>query len=334
MNFLELSIEDQRVYCEQAQAMLGLPSASIEKDFWVCWTLRELFNLKEWGEHLVFKGGTSLSKAWNLIERFSEDIDIVIDREFLGFGGETLSGNQQKKLVKRCRSTIDQDIRPALEERFLTLLPAPSSWTLILADVEEDKDQQTLLFSYPGVLKDSATYLRPVVKIELGARSDPEPREARVLRPNVCEAFPELLGNGEFSISCVAPRRTFWEKAMLLHEESFRPNDKPRRRPLARHYYDLWALIKKGVAEEALADTGLFERVAKHRRMFFGYTWVDYSSLRQGSLRLLPSEDQAAGWRADYGAMRHEMFFGDVPEFDEIMKVVGDFEEKFNNSSS
>src|SRR5438132_11856020 len=96
-NFIKLSAEDQGAYCEQVQATLGLASASIEKDFWVCWTLRELFTLPEWGENLIFKGGTSLSKAWKLIERFSEDIDVVIDREFLGFGGEMLSGNQQKK---------------------------------------------------------------------------------------------------------------------------------------------------------------------------------------------------------------------------------------------
>jgi len=330
-NFLKLSAEDQRVYCEQAQANLGLPPASIEKDFWVCWTLRELFNLPEWGEHLVFKGGTSLSKAWKLIERFSEDIDVVIDREFLGFGGATLSGNQQKKLVKQCSARIDQDLRPALKERFRSLLPTTAEWSLLLADAQEDKNQQTLLFTYPGVLKTTATYLRPVVKIELGGRSDTEPREAPVLRPYICEAFPDLLGTGEFSVSTVAARRTFWEKAMLLHEETFRPADRPRTRPLARHYYDLWALIRKGVAADALADTGLFERVATHRRMFFAYTWVDYSTLRPGSLRILPPKDQADGWRADYGAMRDEMFFGEVPKFDEILAVVGDFEKRFNS---
>ena len=330
-DFVKLSAEDQRVYCEQAQAKLGLPPASIEKDFWVCWTLRELFNLPEWGEHLVFKGGTSLSKAWKLIERFSEDIDIVIDREFLGFRGATLSGNQQKKLVKRCSLRIDQDLRPALKERFGSLLPGSAEWSLVLADAEEDKDRQTLLFTYPGALKSTVAYLRPVVKIELGARSDPEPRETTQLRPYICEAFPDQLGSGEFSVSTVAARRTFWEKAMLLHEETFRPAEKPRTRPLARHYYDVWALIRKGVAAEALADNGLFERVAAHRRMFFAYTWVDYSTLQPGSLHLLPAKEQAEGWRGDYGAMREEMFFGDVPTFDEILEVVGDFEREFNS---
>src|SRR6267142_6707169 len=98
--FLKLSLEDQRLYLQQAQAKLGLPPASIEKDLWVCWTLRELFALPGWGEHLIFKGGTSLSKAWKLIERFSEDLDVVIDREFLGFGEPDMTRNQQKKLMK------------------------------------------------------------------------------------------------------------------------------------------------------------------------------------------------------------------------------------------
>lgn len=204
--FLKLSPDDQRLYCEQAQSRLNLPPASIEKDFWVCWTLRELFNLPSWGEHLSFKGGTSLAKAWK-------------------------------------------------------------------------------------------------------------------------------LGNGAFAIKTVAARRTFWDKAMLLHEETYRPADKPRKRPLARHYYDLWCLIQKGVATQAVADTGLFDRVATHRQEFFDYNWMDYEKMRPGSLRLLPLADQLSAWRGDYREMKKEMFFGKVPEFDEILRVVGEFEKQFNQQA-
>lgn len=329
--FLKLSPEDQRLYCEQAQSRLNLPPASIQKDFWVCWTLRELFSLPGWGEHLAFKGGTSLSKAWKLIERFSEDIDVVIDRGFLGFGGETLSGKRQKKLIKTCSECIHAELRPALEQRFKAVLPSAAKWSLAPADVAEDKDQQTLLFQYPGVVSGTAIYLRPVVKIEMGARSDTEPSESPTLRPYLCEAFPEQLGEGAFSLKTAAARRTFWDKAMLLHEETFRPADKPRKRPLARHYYDLWCLIQKGVAEQAVADSGLFDRVAAHRQEFFDYSWMDYTTLRPGSLRLLPLPDQFTSWRGDYREMKKEMFFGDVPDFDEILRVVGDFERRFNS---
>jgi hypothetical protein len=331
--FLKLSPDDQRLYCEQAQSRLNLPPASIEKDFWVCWTLRELFSLPGWGEHLAFKGGTSLSKAWKLIERFSEDIDVVIDREFLGFGGETLSGNRQKKLIKTCSERIHAELRPALEQRFKAILPSAAKWSLKPADDAEDKDQQTLLFQYPGVLTGTAIYLRPVVKIEMGARSDTEPSESPTLRPYLCEAFPEQLGDGAFSLKTVAARRTFWDKAMLLHEETYRPADKPRKRPLARHYYDLWRLIQKGVAEQAVADPGLFDRVAAHRQEFFDYRWMNYDTLRPGSLRLLPLPDQLVSWRGDYGEMKKEMFFGEVPTFDEILRAVGEFEKQFNQRS-
>jgi hypothetical protein len=328
--FLKLSVEDQRRYLEQAQAKLGLPPASIEKDFWVCWTLQELFSLPGWGEHLIFKGGTSLSKAWKLIERFSEDLDVVIDREFLGFSEQVISRNQQKKLMKECRRRIDEDLRPLLITKFSSLLPEGAEWTLVLAEPEEDPDQQTILFMFPGVLREKIGYLRSVVKIEMGARSDPEPWESPVLHPYLCEAFPEL-GSGEFSVRTVAPRRTFWEKAMLLHEETFRQADSPRKKPLARHYYDLWSLITKGVAAEAVADDGLFERVVAHRQVFFPRKNVDYGSLKPGLLRLLPDEAQITGWRRDYDAMQDEMFFGEVPTFDQILSVVGEFESEFNN---
>ncbi len=328
--FLKLSPDDQRLYCEQAQSKLNLPPASIEKDFWVCWTLRELFNLPGWGEHLSFKGGTSLAKAWKLIERFSEDIDVVIDREFLGFGGETLSNNRQKKLIKKCSERIHQELRPALEARFKAVLPPAAKWSLTPADAAEDKDLQTLLFEYPGVLAGTATYLRPVVKIEMGARSDTEPSETPALTPYLCAAFPEQLGDGAFAIKTVAARRTFWDKAMLLHEETYRPVEKPRKRPLARHYYDLWCLINKGVAAQAIAEPGLFERVATHRQEFFDYPWIDYSTLRPGSLRLLPPANQLSAWHGDYREMKKEMFFGEVPTFDEILRVVGKFQRDFN----
>lgn len=330
--YLQLSPDVQRLYCEQAQARLNLPPASVEKDFWVSWTLRELFSLPGWGEHLAFKGGTSLSKAWKLIERFSEDIDVVINRDFLGFGGETLSGKQQKRLIKECSKRIHQELRPALEARFKTVLPSTVPWSLEPADITEDKDQQTLLFKYPSAMLEQATYLRRVVKIEMGARSDTEPSESPVLTPYLCDAFPEQLGKGTFSLKTVAARRTFWDKAMLLHEETYRPADRPRKQPLARHYYDLWCLIQKGVAAQAVADVGLFARVAAHRQEFFDYGWMDYTTLRPGSLRLIPPPTQLAIWHSDYRAMKREMFFGNVPDFNELLSVVSSFESQFNAS--
>lgn len=327
--FLQMPTNERRLLCEQAEASLGLRAESIEKDFWVCWILHELINLDEWGEHLTFKGGTSLSKAWKLIDRFSEDIDVVIERAFLGFGREALSNNQRKRLVKTCSQRIHQELKPALEERIRHSLP--EEWSLLSASKDEDPDEQTLLFEYPTAFGGRAGYVEATVRIELGARSDIEPSESPQIQPYLAEAFPEFLGESSFSVRTIAARRTFWEKAMLLHEETFRSEDRlPRKPRMARHYYDLWCLINKGIADEAANDLNLFVQCAEHRQSFFRISWVDYATLRQGTLRLVPPDVQTRDWLLDYQAMSEEMFFGEVPAFDHVIRLVGEFERTFN----
>jgi len=167
-SFPKLPADRQRIYFQEGQQRLGLASASIEKDFWVCWTLQKLFSLPEWGEHLTFKGGTSLSKCWKLISRFSEDIDVVIDRDYLGFGDETLSNNRQKKLVRRCRQRIHDGLRPLLYDYLRRALPEDHTWDLIAADEDEAPDQQTLLFRYPSVFEGTATYCALLLRSRWG----------------------------------------------------------------------------------------------------------------------------------------------------------------------
>ncbi len=160
-SFLALPADEQREAYEAAVQALGLPASSIEKDLWVTWTLRELFALPGWGAQFTFKGGTSFSKCWKLIERFSEDVDVVIDRAFLGFGGEALSGKKHKKLRDVCRSKIRDSLAPALRDRLVARLPKGARWSLELATVEEDPDEQTLKFEYPTVFLGPAATSRP-----------------------------------------------------------------------------------------------------------------------------------------------------------------------------
>lgn len=335
--FIELPVERRRLVCTEAGARLNLFEIAVEKDFWVCWILRKLFELPEWGEHLSFKGGTSLSKCWNLIERFSEDIDIVIDRGVLGFGGgnapETAPSKKQttkrlKELKEACQQTIRDRIQPALIEAISSELPGDLEWAL--EPDPDDPDGQTLLLVYPTAFPEQAAYLRRAVKIEMGARSDTDPAESIDIRPYVSDAFPDLLSEPGARVRSVLPRRTFWEKAMLLHEETFRPEAKRRGEAMARHYYDLYRLILAGIGDESARDLDLFERVAAHRQVFFRHTWVDYSTLNPGQLRLLPAEADRPDWQADYEGMRQEMFYGDVPTFDEILAVVGEFQARLN----
>ena len=335
--FLHSPPERQKKACIELQDEMHLHAQSVEKDLWVCWTLRELFSLPGVGEHLTFKGGTSLSKAWKLIRRFSEDIDLIVDKEALGFGGDAApdkaASNKQRKarleaLMAASRQWVQGSLQPALATRIATALGDDAACKL---EVDPDMpDGQCLLLHYPSAFENEAGYIKPVVKIELGARSDDWPNSECPIQPYLAERFPQLMPEGPFSVRVLAAERTFWEKACLLHEETFRPHDKPRKLRMARHYYDLWCLLRAGVGERALANTALFQRVAEHREIFFRYAWVDYSTHKPGTFRLSPPSDHLANWRSDYQAMLGPMFFGEVPDFDEIMKAVSEFEKTFN----
>lgn len=334
--FLRQSLQRQRVVYEEAGRRLGLSAGSVEKDLWVCWTLRALFRLPVSGPHLTFKGGTSLSKGWKLIDRFSEDIDIVIDREFLGFGGaeapEDAPSNRQRvtrleALMGAAQAHIREVLGPALEQEVRQLLPPKARWTLE-ADAD-DADAQTLLFHYPSAMGATA-YVRPVVKIELGARSDTEPSARPEIAPYLAEVVPDEVPGSLFSVHAVAPERTFWEKVALLHEETYREGSAAPKARLARHYYDLWCLITRGTAERAVRNKDLFDRVATHRAVFFRRSRDAQASFAPGSLRIVPAADRLAQWRRDYDAMRESMFFGEAPEFSDILAAVGRFEKDFN----
>jgi predicted nucleotidyltransferase component of viral defense system len=335
--FLLLPEERRRIVCEEAQGRLGLPPATIEKDFWVCWTLKKLFNLPKWGQHLTFKGGTLLSKGWGLIKRFSEDVDIVINRHALGFGGDMAPDHAPSKKQTRKRldamkeasqKCVNKVLLPLLAEVVDQEVPAELTWHL--EPDPDDPDEQTLLLTYPTVFSDQMAYLRQVVKIELGARSDTEPTQDVNMHPYLKDAFPNVFPQSHFSVRAISLERAFWEKAMLLHEETFRPPEKKRQARLARHYYDLYCLIDAGVGQKAAGDLDLFKRIAAHRQVYFRYTWVDYGTLRPGFLRLVPSEEQITTWKSDYSAMKDEMFFEKPPEFEDIIQAIKHFQEEFN----
>ena len=204
--FLKLPATDRRLAFQQVESQLGLQAVSVEKDFWVCWTLRTLFAMPGVGDHLTFKGGTSLSKAWKLIQRFSEDIDLIVDKNALGFGGDAApdrasSNNKRRerleKLMEASRQWVQGTLQPALRDNLKSAL-GEAGWNL---EVDPDvADGQCLLFHYLSVFATtSAGYVRPVVKIELGARSDDWPHETIAIQPYVLELFPVLDRDAGFS---------------------------------------------------------------------------------------------------------------------------------------
>jgi hypothetical protein len=224
-DFARLPAQERRLYFEQTAAQLGVSAQIIEKDFWVCWCLKRLFSLDEFLDHLTFKGGTSLSKVYKLIERFSEDVDVAIERSFLGFGGDkepenSPSGKEQKRrilqLKKACQANIADRLAPQLRTAIATQITDDGSWNMAFDPA--DKDNQTLLFQYPSaVTTELSPYFASSVKIELSARSDHFPVESAVVSPYLSDAFPDALTNNAARVRVLGAERTFWEKATILH---------------------------------------------------------------------------------------------------------------------
>jgi hypothetical protein len=321
----------------------GVANTIIEKDFWVCWTLKRLFGLHENGTAtLVFKGGTSLSKAFGAIRRFSEDIDLSFDRADLGYTGdrdpekEGISKKQANKLIGALVSDVEQHIAekllPALRSAIVEQLgePAKGEWSLEV----DAADAQTVNFHYPTALAgaeyESIGYITSRVKLELGARGAPWPTEKRVVRPYAAEDYPGFFEHSDTTVVVLSVRRTFWEKATALHAEAHRPTESPTPQYFSRHYYDLAMLLATDDGKAAATDFELLAQVAKHKATFFRSGWASYETARPGTLRLLPDEKRIKDLRADYRAMAPMMFDDNLPSFDEILATVAAFQETTN----
>jgi hypothetical protein len=324
----------------------GVTTPIIEKDFWVCWTLRHLFELPEVGLNLIFKGGTSLSKIFQAIERFSEDIDVSINREYLGFEGdndpENVEGSNARKrkleaLHQACIDKVVSHVLPSLRESFERVLGGDgdedSSWRLTL----DETDPQNLLFEYPRNISSRGasdiSYIRPVVKIEIGARSDHWPADMYPISPYAAEEFPDFFEEPSYLLKVLEAERTFWEKATLLHSEYYRPEDSTTAERISRHYYDLHCLALLPAGDRALERLDLLDRVVEHKKTFFRLVRANYDEARTGNIRLLPHDARLAALRIDYDKMR-DMFFGEIPSFDSIIESLTKLEAKINTKVS
>ncbi len=253
--FARLPSEERRQYFDEAATRRGLLPQIIEKDFWVCWTLRRLFSLDEFRKHLTFKGGTTLSKVYGVIERFSEDVDVAIEREFLGFGGENEpekggSGKERERRLDRlwqvCRATVAERLQPQLRDAIAVALGDINGWKVSLDPTAPD--QQSLSFQYPpAVTEGLSPYFARSVKIELGARSDHFPVEDAEVTPYVAEEFAAALPDAKVLVRVLTVARTFWEKATILHRLHHLPEGKVIPARASRHYYDVFRISESPV---------------------------------------------------------------------------------------
>ena len=337
MNLATASADTRRDALAIAGERRGLLPLLIEKDFWVCWTLGRLFALPGFHDHLLFKGGTSLSKVYGLIQRFSEDIDLSLSRAALGVSladPEQAASNTQRKqlsgaLVTAFQETVTHRLLPALRTSIAQELEDASSgvWTL----TQDASDPGTLHFAYPRAVSGELAYVRPEVKIELGGRSDDWPAENRTVTAYVAEELPQIMP-AIVSVRVLAARRTFWEKATILHAEYHRPPDKASGERLSRHYSDLAQMAGTEVEVQALADLPLLARVREHKSAFYTAPWANYETALPGTLHLVPRPERVAGLRTDYRGMS-AMFFGPSLSFEAMMDRIAALEQRVNTAS-
>jgi hypothetical protein len=311
----------------------------IEKDFWVCWTLDQIFSTPSLAPHITFKGGTSLSKCYNIIDRFSEDIDLTLSKPYIGISGDsdpisaaTLSqrGKRLEQLSNAVKSKIANDVKPTLIEEFRKNISpyfSATEWQL----TTDEKDEQSLIFRYPSCLeKASDGYIDISIKLEFGARGDNSPCELRTISPYTQQLLPELFSaSPEIKVTSLTAKRTFWEKATLLHAEYHRDPKKPLPGRMFRHYYDIVMLDQKNFTQDALQDIALLVDVVKNKVIYFPSKWANYDTAKIGSLRLSPNEVFIEPLKQDSQRMT-DMFFGEPPNFNKILSEVKRIESIIN----
>jgi hypothetical protein len=333
---------DRRDLFVSTARQLGIAEQNVEKDFWVCWTLDALFHgRRAEAPRLLFKGGTSLSKAFGLISRFSEDIDITVFRQDLGSSIsidelENMSGKKRQATLEgirtACQSYLQDQLLPDLQEQFLEVVDGRHLTGVGVSLDQGDPDGQTVLLAYPSVFASdmSDSYVRSVVRIECGAKSALDPHVEVTIRPYVSDDLRSLNLTVE-GITTIQPARTFWDKVVILHGlhawYAKRGELRQQGQRISRHYYDLHVMFRQQVGEEALADLALGHECVRHARMFFSRPDYNLAAAADGDFAIRPVGDMLSGLRRDYAAMTG-MVFGPTPSFDEIVESIASIEER------
>lgn len=331
MIFTDLSISDRKDLIEYISYNKGYNVDVIEKDWWVTSVLKALFFLP-YSAHLSLKGGTSLSKCWGLINRMSEDADIGINREFLGFTG-SLSKTQINDKLRRAtcsfvREKMSEDLRKGLIKQGI-------SPDLFNVDVKitpiTTTDPETIYVTYSPLFNHS-DYIVPQVKVEVSGRSMIEPVKDVKIQSFIREEMENLPFEEEtVDINAVAPERTFLEKLFLIHEEFAKPTQNIRVERMSRHLYDICQILKTDIWRKALSDNDLYQAVIEHRKRFIGLKGFDYSSLNKETLKITPLDSRTKEkWRKDYENTILNMVLGKAESFEEIINMMEILNKKIN----
>lgn len=228
-------------------------------------------------------------------------------------------------MEQACIKEINNIFFPALDNCIANEIDK-NLWSLKISE----NDPQTILFYYPRLINVfSADYIQPVIKIEMGARSDDWPTVNGTVISFIEETFKDVFPKNLISIKTLSCERTFWEKVTILHAEHYRPTLKNVAVRSSRHYYDVYQMYKKGAYSNALSQMNLLERVAKHKSVFFRSSWAKYEEAQPGTLRIIPKLERISELKQDYIKMK-EMFFAKPPSFDEIINALNELENSIN----
>lgn len=331
--FDNLKERDRKDVFEAAAARLGTNAQSIEKDLWVCRVIDALFTGLGSRPKLYFKGGTSLSKGYGLIKRFSEDIDIVVSRSGLGIKAnddplnKALTSKKRKAAVEKAKEKCSAHVLGRMKADLAGLLPECT-----FENDDEDADQSTLRVRYPSLFKPDG-YLKPWVKIECGARGAREPEAKRIVAPYIQQELGPKINLATKDVTLIAAERTFWEKALILHgiycgyrDEKRKPGENNL---ISRHYYDVAMMRDRPEGLKALRNTSLLANVRQHKLLLFKRGWEKLEEAKQGSLRLTPQDAIKNDLAKDYEAMSG-MMFGDAPDFEWVLGEIEKLEDAIN----
>lgn len=331
MKYINLNLQERQDILRRVQSETGMDLHIIEKDWWVTAILRALFALP-YAQHMSFKGGTNLSKCWNLIRRMSEDVDIAIDREYLGFGGK-LSKTQISDKLRRAacsfvREKLQFDLAAQLEKDGINRDAFRVSVNITPVTTT---DPETIEVEYAPAFDDNS-YIRSKVLIEVSGRSMSEPVEIVPLQSYIDKVYTNApFREPAFEVRAVVPQRTFLEKLFLLHEEFSKPKEDIRVNRMSRHLYDVCQMADTPIAEEAIADKDLYLSVIEHRRTFIGLRGFDYNTLLPQTLNIIPPEGIRENWKQDYRAMQESMIYESSPSFEQLIEKLAALNHRIND---
>ncbi len=330
-SYFKLTSAEQSELLTSLATLMGRRAEILEKDIWLCQILGILFSLA-CQKPMAFKGGTSLSKVYQAIERFSEDIDVTVDYRSLVADAPdlaTLTNNSQRKrfselLKAELINHVADELVPALKETLISVLP---TWKI---DIELSEDAEKLRLYYPSAVENNDSYLRPNILLEFGGRNATLPQDIMTITPDIAE-YVTAVTFPVAKVTVLSPMRTFWEKATLIHVECNRPNMRASADRMSRHWYDLARLADHGVGRKAVADRDLLRDVLNIKETFYNSRFSRYDRCLSGNLRLVPPDALLDGLRQDYQAMVNaQMFYGDILTFNGIMERLAILETEIN----